>query len=142
MNAREDIHPEATRLDVLASWQASQTAHVPLALAASFALFKLSEAESLEAPVSSFEYLGNLNVMAAALSALIPLYARRPDHHEPVAVGFDPVRQRFERGANVLRGADGTFISDLLVSRSDVLEAMPAIERARPMLLLTVGGKR
>ena len=135
MNAREDIHPSATRLAVMASWQATQTTHVPLALAASFTLFELNAAKSLGAPASSFEYLASLNVMAAALSSLIPLYAQEPDQNDPVAVPFDPVRQRFEGGAKVLRGTDGTFVANLLVNRADVLEAMLAIERAGPLFL-------
>lgn len=142
MNAREDIQPGATRLAVMASWQATRTTHVQLALAASYALFELSAAKSLEAPVSSFEYLGSLNVMAAALSSLIPLYAQEPHQKDPIAVTFNPVRQRFERGATVLRGTDGTFVANLLVNRADVVGAMPAIERARPVILLPVGARR
>jgi len=141
MNAREELDPGDTRRAVMASWRATQTTHVPLALAASFVLFELSSAESLEAPVSSFEYLGSLNVMAAALSSLIPLYAREPQGNDPVAVTFNPVRQRFEGGAAVLRCSDGTSIADLLVKRADVVGAMPAIERARPVILLPVGAK-
>lgn len=135
MNAREDIHPDATRHAVMASWQATQTTHVPLALAASFVLFELSAVKSLAAPVSSLEYLGSLNVLAAALSTLIPLYAQKPDQNDPVVVPFDPVRQRFEGGAKVLRGTDGTFIANLSVNRADVVGAMLAIERAGPLFL-------
>lgn len=141
MNARGDIHQAATRHAVMASWQATQTTHVSLALAASFALFELSAAESLEAPASSFEYLGSLNVVAAALSSLIPLYAHYPDQNEPVAVAFNPLRQRFEGGATVLRGTDGTLVANLLVNRADVVAAMPAIARARPVILFPIGPK-
>ena len=142
MNAREDIHPGATRLAVMESWRVTQTTHVPLVLAASFALFELRAAESLEAPESSFDYLVNLNVVAAALSSLIPLYTQKSDLSDPVAVTFDPTCQRFEGGATVLRGTDGTFIANLLVSRADVVGAMPAIERARSFFLLPIGAKR
>ena len=141
MNAREEIHPDATRLAVMASWQATRTVRVPLALAASFALFKLNAAESLGAPVSSFEYLGSLNVMAAALSTLIPLYAQEPHREDAVEVRFNPVRQRFEGGATVLRAIDGTLATNLLVNRADVVEAIPAIERAGPLYLPAVRSK-
>ena len=141
MNAREDIHPGETRLAVMELWRATQSAHVPLALAASFVLFQLSEAESLEAPVSSFEYFGALNVMAAALSSLIPLYAHNPDGKAPVPVTYNPVGQRFEGGATVLRGTDGTSVINLLLNRADVIGAIPAIERARPLFYLPFRAK-
>ena len=138
MNAREDIHPDATRLDVMASWRAAQSARVPLALAASFALFELNAGKTLGASASSFEYLGSLNVLAAALSTLIPLYAQEPHREDPVEVTFNPVRQRFEGGATVLRAIDGTLATNLLVNRADVVEAIAAIERAGPLFLPVV----
>ena len=135
MNAREEICPRETQLAVMKLWQVSQTAYVPLSLGAAFALFELCAADSLEAPVSSFEYYGALNILAAALSSLIPLYAQKLDQKGPITVKFNPVAQRFEGGATVLRGSDGTYVTDLLLNRTDVLAALPAIERARPLLL-------
>jgi hypothetical protein len=130
MNAREDAGLDAERLAVEATWRATQTVYVPLALAASFALFKLAGREPLDSAARSFERVSALNLVAAALASLITLYALEGGH-DPAAVPFNPVSQRFEGGAKALRRSDGILTTDLLVRRADVLAAIPALERAR-----------
>jgi hypothetical protein len=130
MNAREGAGLDAERLDVEARWHATQTVHVPLALAASFTLFKLAGGEPLDSTARSFDRVSALNLVAAALASLVTLYEREGGEQEPAALPFNPVSQRFEGGAKALRRSDGILTTDLLVRRADVLAAIPALERA------------
>jgi hypothetical protein len=132
MNARENAAGlDAERIAVETTWRATQSIHVPLALAASFALFELATGEHRDSAVQSFDYVSALNLVAAALASSVTLYARQGSAQDPVAVPFNPASQRFEGGAKALRSPDGILITDILVRRADVLAAIPALERAR-----------
>jgi hypothetical protein len=76
------------------------------------------------------EYAGALDIAAAALSRLVPIYTL-DGGGMPVAVAVDLARQRFQGGAReVLRG-DGTVLSPLGVARGDLPRALATIGRLR-----------
>jgi len=130
MNEREtvDLATEWVRVEEL--WRTNQSTYVPLQLAASFTVHAAGSAPSLyEALVTPDDHLNALNIAAAALSAVIPIYAQHHGTRSWVAVFVDPVHQRFEDGATVLRNRDGETILNLAVKRADVVAAIPTIER-------------
>lgn len=83
-----------------------------------------------EERLSSIEYAGALDIAAAALSRLVPIYTLDGEGM-PVCVAVDLAQQRFHGGAReVLRG-DGTVLSPLAISRGDLPRALATIGRLR-----------
>lgn len=136
------LEQERTRINDL--WQVLQEAHAPLHLAAAFVFHKIHENTSGIAPFSG--YNGDLNIVAAALSSVIPVYTLL-DHREGlVPLPIDLTRQRFAKGATELRCSDGFFFADLKTLRADVAPAAAFIKRAGMSLTLefypVVGDRR
>jgi hypothetical protein len=130
MNKRETVDLAADRLRVEELWRTNQSTYVPLRLGASFTMHAVgSTGPSHEAVVTPHDYANALNIAAAALSAVIPIHAQLDGTQSWVAVAVDPVRDRFEGGATVLRGRDGKAVLNLLVKRAAVVSAIPIIER-------------
>lgn len=108
-------------------WNASQASHVPLSVAAAFTFHHTRRNDEHALPGE--EYAGALNIAAAALACLVPVYA--PDRRgELIPVRIDFARQRFGGGATEVRCADGSVVAPLAVVRSDVLPALVKIERS------------
>ncbi len=75
------------------------------------------------------EYANALDIAAAALSCLIPIYT--PDGHGlPVAVPINLAGDRFRDGATKVQCANGTVLSPLDIVRRDLPPALIAIESA------------
>lgn len=82
-----------------------------------------------DALLSPHEYANALDIAAAALSCLIPIYT--PDERgDQVPASIDLARQRFCEGATKVQCADASILAPLAVIRSDVLPALIAIERS------------
>lgn len=80
--------------------------------------------------LSSIEYAGALDIAAAALSRLVPIYTLDGEG-TPVAVAVDLAQQRFHGGAREVLRADGTMLSPLGIARSDLPRALATIGRLR-----------
>jgi len=108
-------------------WNASQASHVPLSVAAAFTFHHTRRNDEHALPGE--EYAGALNIAAAALACLVPIYT--PDRRgELVPVRVDLARQRFGGGASEVHCADGSVLAPLAVVRGDVLPALVRIERS------------
>ena len=115
------------RVRVARLWDTSPASHVPLPVAAAFAFHYTRR--SVEEALSEEEYAGALDIAAAALARLVPLYAL-DGQGEPVAVSVDFAKQRFSGGAAGVLNADGSILAPLAVVSSDVLPALATIERS------------
>lgn len=82
-----------------------------------------------KAIVTRTDYDDALNIAAAGLSRLIPVFtgSRGP---ERVAVPVNLLLQRFCRGATELRSQDGSVVDHLLVKRLHMVEAVKHIKDA------------
>jgi len=94
---------------------------VPLCVGAAFTFHRTRR--SADASLSPIEYAQALDIAAAALSRLVPIYAA----HGRAAI--DLARQRFRGGAAELLGEDGSILASLSIERGDVLPALLKIER-------------
>ncbi|MGA7984066.1 MAG: hypothetical protein WCA01_02680 [Burkholderiales bacterium] len=75
------------------------------------------------------EYANALDIAAAALSCIIPIYT--PDEcGVPVPLPINLAQQRFCGGASGVQRADGAIVAPLSVLHGDVLPALVAIERS------------
>jgi len=121
-----DLREDRARVAHL--WNGSQGRDVPLALAAAFTFHRTRRGG--EERLSPHDYAGALDIAAAALSRLIPIYTldRRG---ERVAAAVDLARQRFRGGAAEILRADGTIVAPLDVARGDLPPALTRLERAR-----------
>jgi hypothetical protein len=77
------------------------------------------------------DYEAALNVAAATLSWLVPVYTIGLVTGRRVPVPVNLLTQRFAGGATQLRSLDGEkLVEPLFVRRPDLLFALPIIERA------------
>jgi hypothetical protein len=131
MNKDETINLATDRARVEELWCTDQSTYVPLQLAASFTVHAVGLGRPPhETAVTPNAHSDALNIAAAALSAVIPIYALQHGTQDWVAVLVDPVRHRFEDGATALRRRDGRMVLNLSVKRADVVSAIPIVERA------------
>lgn len=113
---------------VMRQWRESLGAYSPLSVAAAIAFHETCRNEGQA--LSPEDYAGALDIAAAALCRLIPIYTRDA-LERPVPVPVDITRQRFCEGATKLRGADGAVLTPLTVARRDLQPAIRTIARAR-----------
>ncbi len=106
----------------------SKGAFLPLPAAAALTFYRTCRRR--EDPLSRLEYDGALDIAAAALSRLVPIYTLDAGG-TPVAVNVDLARQRFHGGAREVLRADGTVLSPLGMVRSDLPRALATIGRVR-----------
>jgi hypothetical protein len=83
-----------------------------------------------EVRLSSMEYNGALDIAAAALSRLVPIFTLDGEDM-PVAVAVNLAQQRFRGGAREVLRADGTVLSPLGMVRGDLPRALETIGRLR-----------
>ena len=110
-----------------AQWQQrADDLYWPLAVAAAVTFHQIHR--STKAFIIREDYDDALNLAAAALSRLIPIYTLRDPRRGREPVKVDLTRSQFARGATQLRGA-GETVEDLSVSRRDRLSALSLIKR-------------
>lgn len=112
---------------VAQTWSGSQESLVPLAVAAAFTFHQTRRND--DELLSPHEYAYALDIAAAALACLIPIYTT-DGGGERVPVSIDLAKQRFCGGATRVQGVDGAIFTPLAIVRSDVLPALIAIERS------------
>jgi hypothetical protein len=120
-----DLREDCTRVAQL--WNGSLVSRVPLSMAAAFAFHHTRHSD--EKALSAEEYAGALDIAAAALACLVPIYLLKGES-EAAPVRIDLARQRFGGGATKVRCADGSVLAPLAVVRGDVLPALMKIERS------------
>lgn len=120
-----DLREDRARVAQL--WENSPTPRVPLSVAAAFAFHYTQRGD--EELLSDAEYACALDIAAAALACLVPLYVL-DGQGEPVPVRVDFAKQRFCGGGAGVRSADGSILAPLAVQCSDVLPVLPTIERS------------
>lgn len=119
-----DLQRDCAQVEL--TWRSSQDLYVPLSMAAAFTFHQTRR--NKESLLSPKEYAGALDIAAAALSCLIPIYT--PDERGGrVPVPIDLARQRFCDGATKVQGIDGAVFAPLAIVRNDVLPALIAIDR-------------
>jgi hypothetical protein len=101
--------------------------HVPLAAAAASTMLR-SHRDSQDA-VSRHDYDRALDIMAAAISRLVPIYSLQDPRDGYVVLPVDLTLDRFSHGATEVRSAGGRTASQLSVRRSDMLSASSLILR-------------
>lgn len=101
--------------------------HLPLSVAAASALCRLPGAEN---DVSSEEYHTALNLAAAALSRVIPIYTVEGQSRPLVRAEIDLGSGRFRDGATLYEHANGTRVRPLLVARDGVAAAIEIVRNA------------
>lgn len=120
-----DLRADCSRVAQL--WNAGEAPRVALDLAAAFTFHQARR--SAQELLSEIGYASALDIAAAALASLLPIYTLdgRGRH---VLVRIDLARQRFRGGAAEVQCADGAIVAPLAIARSDVLCALLTIEGA------------
>jgi hypothetical protein len=121
-----NLEEEAARLhEILKRWGAR---HVPLPVAAAMTFHQAHR--NTKAIITREDYDDALNMAAAALSRLVPVYRIDDPAQEHAAVAVDLTRHRFARGATELRGGNQAPLRDLSVRQGDLQSALSLIRRA------------
>jgi hypothetical protein len=115
-----DLREDSARVARL--WDGSEASRVPLAVAAALTFHRTRR--NGEDRLSHLEYANALDIAAAALSRLVPIYAADG------RAAIDLARQRFSGGASEVLGAGGAVVAPLTIARRDVLDALTTIERS------------
>ena len=119
-----DLRQECEQVEEI--WTRSQASWVPLSVAAAFTFHQTRR--NVANLLFPEEYANALDIAAAALSCLIPIYT--PDGRGlPVPVPINLAGQKFRGGATKVQCADGTVLAPLDIVRRDLLPALIAIER-------------
>ena len=116
-----------TRTDVMRKWHASTDLFVPLKLAAAFALHEAHR--EFNALIPQLEYEDALNLAAAALSRLTPIFVDKsvPD---AIPVKLSLTSGKFRHAATMYESVDGERFGSLTVPRDAVPNAVSVIARA------------
>ena len=115
---------ESQRTNAL--FQRVDSPYFPLAVAAAIAFHEAHHSAAIS--VSRQDYDGALDIAAAALSRLLPVYTLRDSRGERATLVVDLTRAQFARGATELRGQRET-VGELSVARSDLASALSLIKR-------------
>ena len=107
-------------------WGGSQDHNLPLSMAAAFT-FHQTRRDGVGL-LSPDEYSNALDIAAAALACLIPIYTHDGNEGQ-IPVSINLAQQKFCGGATMVRSVDGSVITSLSIMRADVLAALIAIER-------------
>jgi hypothetical protein len=120
-----DLRQECEQVEEF--WTRGRASWVALSVAAAFAFHRTRR--NVANLLFPEEYANALDIAAAALSCVIPIYT--PDGRGlPVPVPVNLARHRFRGGATKVQRADGTVVSPLDVVRRDLPPALVAIEGA------------
>jgi len=125
--ARRVVDLREDSAQVAQIWSGSQESLVPLPVAAAFTFHQTRR--TCEELLSPHEYARALDIAAAALACLIPIFTTN-GRGEQIPVSIDLAKQRFCGGATIVQCADGAIVTPLAIVRGDVLPALIAIERS------------
>jgi len=120
-----DLQSDSAKIEQM--WRGSQERCVPLSVAAAFTFHQTRR--SNEVRLSPNDYARALDIAAAALSCIVPIYTL-DERGERIPVCMNLARQRFCGGATRIQCLDGAVFAPLAIVRSDVPPVLPAIQRA------------
>jgi hypothetical protein len=125
--ADDSINLELDRARTEALFGTLADVYIPLSVAAALVFHQAHG--NTRAIVTQRDYDDALNMAAAALSRLIPIFTLRDPKAGRVALQIDLLVQRFARGATQVRGG-GETIGELTVRRGELLSAISLVKRA------------
>ena len=99
--------------------------YLPLHVAAAITFHQANDSNAI---ISRSDYDGALNIAAAALSRLIPVYTLREPREGRVALAVDLTKSHFARGATELRSS-GETIGELSIARNELVSVLSLIRR-------------
>jgi hypothetical protein len=111
---------------------------MPLSVAAAIAFHTAQR--GTKAIRSPLDYMEALNIAAAALSRLIPIYAM--DKALRTRVTFDVLHGEFSVGATEFHRHDGSIVTALSVVRGDLASALSFMREVGPTLAFALGRER
>jgi hypothetical protein len=121
-----DLRRDSAQVEKM--WRSSPVSCVPLAVAAALTFHQTRRGNEERLPPN--DYARALDIAAAALSCLVPIYTV-DERGEQIAVCMNLARQRFCGGAARLQCLDGAVFAPLTIVRSDVPPVLPAIQCAQ-----------
>jgi hypothetical protein len=127
MPQERTLHLEAERLNMEELWRSHQAAQVPLAVAAAITFHQVHG--NTKAIVTRADYDDALNIAAAAISRLIPIYSLSDPRAGRVQLAVDLTKARFQRGATELYTPGGQAVRDMTVRRAEFASALSLIKR-------------
>lgn len=121
-----DLREDYQRVERL--WHGIKEDHLPLSLAAAWALHRVHRHEQLVVP--RVEYDSVLNLIAAGLSRLLKIYTL-DERSLPVPVEVPLAAGRFHDGATRFERSNGHTLAPLVVRRDDLPRAVRTMATAR-----------
>lgn len=110
------------------AWQATEGAHVPLKLAAAWTFHEAYGAARDVMPHSQYD--DALDLIAAALSRLVPIYSCDKRTGRPVSLRLNLATGRFRNGATAYESKHGRKARTALMVRREHLPAATDLIRA------------
>ena len=133
----EQIHLEVESERTNALLQRVEHNDLPLHVAAAITFLQAYGGKN--AVISQSDYDDALNIAAAALSRLIPVYTLREPWEGRVVLAVDLTEARFARGATELRSS-GETVGELSVRRHELVSALSFIKRMGQPFAFAVKG--
>lgn len=129
------LEVEGQRANAL--FQRVEDLYLPLCVAAAITFHQVHG--NTRAIVSRNDYDDALNIAAAALSRLLPIYVLQDPRQGRVALAVDLVAARFARGATELHRT-GEIVGGLSVARRDLASALSLVKRQGLAFAFAAGG--
>jgi len=120
-----DIREDCSRIEKL--WRTGQEEYAPLSVGAALTFHQTCRDK--KDFLSPFDYDAALDIAAAALSCLIPIYAIN-GQVKVAPVPMDVTNRKFRKGATRFQCDDGAIIEPLAIVRHDLMPALFSIARA------------
>jgi len=108
-------------------WRNSHALYAPLSVAAALAFHQTRRSNEELLPPN--DYAKALDIAAAALSCMVPIYTL-DERGERIPICVNLARQRFCGGASRIQCLDGGVFAPLAIVRGDVPPVLLAIQRA------------
>lgn len=139
--ADEIVRLETERARIDEFLRVQYDSFVPLPIAAA-AVFHRAQGDG-DAILARRDYDEALNIAAAALSRLVPIYQLRDPREGRLPVPIDLAHQRFARGASELRGNGQPPARDFSIRQTDLTAAISLVKKAGlPFMLAALSSPR
>lgn len=121
-----DLRSDSAQVERM--WRSSQALCVPLSVAAALTFHQTRRSNEQLLPPN--DYAKALDIAAAALSCMVPIYTL-DERGERIPICVNLARQRFCGGATKIQCLDGAVFAPLTIVRGDVPPVLLAIQRAQ-----------
>jgi len=123
----EEIDLTTRGQEVERQWESANGDDVPLEVAAAFLFHQLNNTPAVVPPE---HYDRALNIAAAALARVAPVYVKNDKVRSRKQLLVDVARHRFKNGATELHDTNGHARSGLITERAAVMNAIPIAKQA------------